>query len=323
MAQVLRPLALKFNSSDFPSLLVGLGAPDDAAVYKISDEQAIIQTLDFFPPIVDDAYAFGAIAAANALSDVYAMGGRVLLALNLAAWREDLPLELLGEILRGGAEKVVEAGAVIAGGHTITDQEPKYGLSVTGMVHPSRIFTKGGAHVGDQLVLTKPIGSGLVTTAGKLDLAFPAHLESAIKWMMTLNRDASEALQTIGVHAVTDVTGYGLAGHALEMATASDLAFRFELNSLPLMEGAFEYAANRVTPGGTARNRDAFAPQVLYQRQVSEAYDNLLFDPQTSGGLLAAVPADKFEELVHELGARQVPMWRIGDVVYGSGIRFV
>ena len=232
-------------------------------------------------------------------------------------------MELLGEILRGGAEKVVEAGAVIAGGHTITDQEPKYGLSVTGVVHPSRIFTKGGARVGDQLVLTKPIGSGLVTTAGKLDLAFPAHLESAIKWMMTLNRDASEALQTVGVHAVTDVTGYGLAGHALEMATASDLAFRFELNSLPLMDGAYEYATNRVTPGGTARNRDAFAPQVLYQRQVSEAYDNLLFDPQTSGGLLAAVPADRFEELVHELGARQVPVWRIGDVVNGSGIQFV
>lgn len=303
--------------------MVGLGAPDDAAVYKLDDERAIIQTLDFFPPVVDDAYSFGAIAAANALSDVYAMGGRVLLALNLAAWREDLPLELLSEIMRGGADKVYEAGAVIAGGHTITDKEPKYGLSVTGIAHPSRIFTKSGAQVGDQLVLTKPIGSGLVTTAGKLEVVQSAHLEEAIKWMVTLNRDASEALQAVGVRAVTDVTGYGLAGHALEMANPSDVAFRFELDKLPWMDGAYEYAVKRVTPGGTSRNRDAFAGQVLYLRAVEEAYDNLLFDPQTSGGLLAAVPADKLERLVHELDARHVSVWHIGEVIAGSGIQLV
>ncbi len=314
---------MKFRASDFPALLVGLSAPDDAAVYKISDEQAIIQTLDFFPPVVDDAYLFGAIAAANAMNDVYAMGGRVLLALNLAAWRQDLPLELLSDILRGGADKVAEAGAVIAGGHTIIDNEPKYGLSVTGVVHPAHILQKGGARVGDILVLTKPLGSGLITTAGKREVARPEHLDRAIKWMMLLNRAASEVLQEIGVRSATDITGYALAGHALEMANASSVSFRLELDALPLMDGAYEYAENDVTPGGTSRNREAFAAQVRYMREVKHAYDSIIFDPQTSGGLLAAIAPEKFDAAQRAFDLRNVSHWRIGQVAEGRGIEIV
>ncbi|MDE3088654.1 MAG: selenide, water dikinase SelD, partial [Chloroflexota bacterium] len=240
LAQVLRPLSNQFKSKDYPALIVGLGEPDDAAVYRINATTAIIQTMDFFPPVVDDAYAFGAITAANAMSDVYAMGGEVVFALNITAWRDDLPLELLSEILRGGAEKVAEAGAAIAGGHTVIDQEPKYGLSVTGIVHPDHITTKRGAQPGDALLLTKPLGSGLITTAGKNGVVSDAHLQNAIDWMARLNRAAAQALQEIGILCATDVTGYGLLGHAYEIAEASGVAIRFRADALPLLDGALE-----------------------------------------------------------------------------------
>ncbi len=321
--QVLRPLAGQFNLKDFPNLLVGLGAPDDAAVYRIDDARAIIQTMDFFPPVVDDAYAYGAIAAANAMSDIYAMGGEVLLGLNIVAWREDLPLELLTEILRGGGDKMAEGGGVIAGGHTITDKEPKYGIAVTGVARPDAIFTKRGAQVGDVLILTKPLGTGILTTAGKNGTAAAGDLENAIAWMLKLNRGASHAAHAVGLRSATDITGYSLLGHAYDMADASGVAFQIELKQLPVLDGALDLARQGQTPGGTARNRDYLHDKVFLPKELSDEWEALLFDPQTSGGLLLPVPAAKLDALVHELDARSVAHWQIGQVVAGQGIHVV
>lgn len=316
-----------FNTQEFlqseiaRNLLVGLDAPDDAAIYRVSPDRAIIQTVDLFPPVVDDAYSFGAIAAANAMSDVYAMGGDVLFGLNLVAWREDLPLELLSEILRGGAEKMREGGGVIAGGHTITDQEPKYGIAVTGMVNPQHTLTKGGAQVGDVLFLTKPLGTGILTTAGKQEIAAEQDLQDAIAWMMRLNRDAALAARAVGLQAATDITGFSLLGHSHEMASAAGAQFQFELNALPILDGAFELAKQGSIPGGTARNRDYLHDKVLLPENLSDEWDALLFDPQTSGGLLLAAPRTKRDALIREFTARDVAYWEIGNVVQGAGVR--
>ncbi len=317
----MRPLSDKFKSENFPALLVGLGAPDDAAVYRINDTTAIIQTLDFFPPVVDDAYSFGAIAAANAMSDVYAMGGEVLLALNLAAWRDDLPLEILSEIFRGGADKVAEAGAAIAGGHTITDDEPKYGLSVTGIVHPGRVITKGGARVGDILILTKPLGTGLITTAGKNGVASVAPLQNAIDWMTRLNRGAAQAMQAVGVKSATDITGYGLLGHAYEMADASRVALRFRADTLPILDGALEYASKKQIPGGAGRNRLYLEGKAEFKRELPNDLAEILFDPQTSGGLLISIAADRVDALARELDARNAAHWIVGEVIKTTDAR--
>lgn len=311
------------QSENARNLLVGLDAPDDAAVYKIADDRAIIQTMDFFPPVVDDAYAFGAIAAANAMSDIYAMGGEVLFGLNIAAWREDLPLELLSEIFRGGAEKMREGGGAIAGGHTITDKEPKYGIAVTGMVNPQTIFTKGGARAGDVLILTKPLGTGILTTAGKNGKASEAEMQNAIRWMMTLNRDAARAARQIGIHAATDITGFALLGHAFEMASASQVQFVMELEKLPVLESAFALALQGNSPGGTARNRDYLQDKVFLPEDLTDAWDAVLFDPQTSGGLLIAVSPDKADALMREMQARNVAHWGVGHVTAGFGVRAV
>ena len=302
-------------------MLVGLAAPDDAAVYRLNPQQAVIATMDFFPPVVDDAYAYGAIAAANAMSDIYAMGGEVLFGLNIAAWRDDLPLELLAEIFRGGAEKMAEGGGVIAGGHTITDREPKYGVAVTGLVHPERFFTKGGAQPGDTLVLTKPLGTGILTTAGKNGGAAAEHLEAAIEWMVKLNRDASHAAQATGLQAVTDITGYSLLGHAYEMAAASGVAFQFDLNALPVLDGALDCARAGQIPGGTGRNRDALQGHVALPSGLAREWDAILFDPQTSGGLLLAAPQAKRDAFIRELDERRVAHWEIGRVIEGNGIQ--
>lgn len=329
MAQVLRPLAGIFQTPDFlqsevaRNLLVGLDAPDDAAVYKIADDRAIIQTMDFFPPVVDDAYMFGAITAANAMSDIYAMGGEVLFGLNIAAWREDLPLELLTEIFRGGAEKMREGGGAIVGGHTITDKEPKYGIAVTGMVDPRALFTKGGAQSGDVLILTKPLGTGILTTAGKNGSAPRDVLEQACIWMMTLNGQAARAARAIGIHAATDITGFALTGHAYEMADASQTQFIFELNALPVLDGAFELAKQNNVPGGTARNRDYLRDKVFLPENVTDEWDAILFDPQTSGGMLMAVSPEKTDALRAELKTRGVAHWVIGQVAPGLGVRVV
>jgi selenide,water dikinase len=315
LAQVLRPLREIFQRKDYPALLVGLGDPDDAAVYRINDTTAIIQTMDFFPPVVDDAYAFGAIAAANAMSDVYAMGGEVVLALNIAAWRDDLPLDVLSDIFRGAADKMAEGNAAIAGGHTITDDEPKFGLAVTGTVAPDRIITKGGARPGDVLVLTKPLGSGLITTAGKNGVASPADLQNAIDWMVRLNRGAAQAMQEVGIRSATDITGYGLLGHAYEMAEASNVAFRFNGDALPVLDGALEYARQKQIPGGAGRNKLYLEDKVEFAREFPDDRYEIFFDPQTSGGLLMAVPADKLDALTRALDARGIAHWAVGEVL--------
>ena len=319
---MLRPLRQTFHEENFPNLLVGLGSPDDAAVYRISDDQALIFTTDFFPPVVDDPYVYGAVAAVNAMSDVYAMGGQVLLALSIAAFPPKLPAAVISEIMRGAAEKVAEAGGVIAGGHTIDDDEPKFGLAVMGMVHPGRVGKKGGARPGDRLLLTKPLGVGMITTAGKGDAADPAHVDEAIQAMLQLNRTAAELAQQVTFHAMTDITGFALLGHAYEMASASQVRFRFFLDRLPFLPGAVEYADLWLFPGGTCNNERTFEEHVTFQ-DITDEMQQLLYTPETSGGLLIALPpadADHLEELYREAGQA---VWRVGEVVEGEGIEVV
>jgi selenide,water dikinase len=316
---VLRPLRETFDEANYPNLLIGLGSPDDAAVYRVSEELALIFTTDFFTPVVDDPYTYGAVAAANAMSDVYAMGGQVVLALSIAAFPPKLPTRAISEILRGAAEKVAEAGGVIAGGHTIDDDEPKFGLAVMGTVHPSRVGKKGGARPGDQLLLTKPLGVGIITTAAKGDAADPAHLEGAIQTMLQLNRRAAELAQQVTFHAMTDITGFALLGHGYEMAAQSGARLRFFFDRLPFLPGAVDYADLWLFPGGACNNQRTFEDHVSFQN-LEEEMQMLLFTPETSGGLLIALPpaeADRLEDLYR--GAGQ-PVWRVGEVVEGEGI---
>jgi selenide, water dikinase len=317
---VLRPLQNIFDARDFPQVLIGLDGPDDAAVYQLNGEQAIVSTIDFFPPVVDDPYTFGSIAAANALSDVYAMGGEVLFALNLAAFPDDLDRAILSEILRGGAEKVREAGAIITGGHTVSDKEPKYGLAVTGLVHPAHILTKGGAQPGDLLVLTKPLGVGLITTALKNGRADPAHVAAAVKSMSLLNRYAAHLAQRFEAHACTDITGYGILGHGLEMTNASGVMFRLRFDDIPLLPGAMGYAEQEIFPGGLNRNRDFVLPHVRFTDRLTAAQRAILFDPETSGGLLIALDPDQARSLVAQAAADGLGAHLIGEVAEGSGI---
>lgn len=304
-------------------LLVGLREPDDAAVYRLSDELALVCTVDFFAPIVDDPYDYGAVSAANALSDVYAMGGEPALALNVAAFPVDMSEERVTAILRGGADKVREAGAVIAGGHTIIDAEPKYGLCVIGFVHPDELFAKGGATPGEVLYLTKPVGTGLITTAAKFEEAEADHIESAIGSMTTLNRDASRLACASGATALTDVTGFGLLGHGYELAAASGAGIRIDAHSVPLLPGAEEYAYRGILTGGGARNREYLEGNVRVADAVSEDLQHLLFDPQTSGGLLFAVPPDRSAEVERRSAEGGVLVWRVGEVVAGDGVSVV
>ena len=311
-----------FDETSFPDLLVGLNSPDDAAVYRISDEQALIFTTDFFTPVVDDPYLYGAVAAANAMSDVYAMGGQVVLALSIAAFPPRLPAAIISEILRGAAEKVAEAGGVIAGGHTIDDDEPKFGLAVMGTVHPRRVGRKGGAHPGDCLLLTKPLGVGIITTAAKGDQADPAHLDAAIQSMIHLNRQAAELAQQVPFHAMTDVTGFALLGHAHEMASPSGVRFRFELRRLPFLAGAKDYADLWLFPAGTCNNERTFQDHITF-REIPDEIQQLLYTPETSGGLLIALgpaEADRLERLYRQAGQ---PVWRVGEVMEGEGIEVV
>jgi len=283
----------------------------------------VIQTLDFFTPIVDDPYDYGAIAAANAMSDIYAMGGEVVMALNICGFPPRLPVEIVGEILRGGAEKVAEAGAVLAGGHTIDDNEPKYGLSVMGFVHPARILTKAGARPGDVLVLTKALGVGIVTTAAKGDVASPDHLAEAVAQMKKLNRGAARAAQAIGVHAATDITGFGLLGHSYEMAEKSHVCLRFRVDKLPFVAGAKAYAEQWLFPAGSCNNQRFYGEHVSFAEGVSEEMQNLLFTPETSGGLLIAVPQERVGRLTEVLIDSGVDSWIVGDVVPGAGVQVV
>ena len=317
---MLRPLQGIFNPQDYPNLLVGLGEPDDAAVWQLDDERALVVTTDFFTPVVDDAYDFGAIAAANALSDVYAMGGMPFLALNIAAMPPDLPTEVISNILRGGADIVRQAGVVIAGGHTVQDKEPKYGLVVVGFVHPQHMLTKNGLRLGDILVLTKPLGFGTTTTALKREQANPADVAEAVGWMKKLNKAAAELAQEFELHSGTDVTGFSLLGHAYEMAEASNVRVRFNYQKIPFITGARTYAERFIFPGGAYDNRLYFGSNVHFDPSLDEPSQLLLFDSQTSGGLLLAVPPDKLEKFLTRAEQLEQPLWVVGEVVPGKGI---
>ena len=317
LADALRGLA---GAATPGELIAGLAPADDAAAYQISPELAIIGTLDFFPPLVDDPATFGEIAAANALSDVFAMGGRVLFALSIAAFPETLPRDVLAAVFEGAAGKVREAGGTLAGGHTIRDPEPKYGLAVIGTAHPDRLLRKGGARPGDSLLLTKRLGTGLLVSGGRQRTVPAAHLAGAVGQMRTLNRAASEVLVEAGVRGATDVTGFGLLGHGLEMARASGARFVFNAAALPALPGAIEAARAGVETGGAAHNR-RFAGDALHVASgVPSEVVTLAFDPQTSGGLLAAVPAEQVDAVDHRLEEAGVERFWIGRVEAGAGL---
>ena len=333
LAQVLRQLEPLFPTMQHPAVLVGLNAPDDAGVYQLNAERALIATTDFFTPIVDDPYTFGAIAATNAMSDVYAMGGEVLFALNIAAFPESLPAEVIAQILLGGAEQVRRAGSIILGGHTIKNPEPLYGLAVVGEVHPARLFRKTGVQVGvgvkagsvyritTQGSLTKALGTGLISTAAKRDQADADDLETAIVSMLTLGRSAMLAGQAASVRCATDITGFGLLGHACEMAERGAGALQLSLDALPLLPGTRRYAEADMAPGGTHSNRSFFSPRVQLQPGISTADELILYDPQTSGGLLLAVPAAQLSTFYTTCAELGQLAWEIGRVVEGHGVQ--
>jgi selenide, water dikinase len=297
------------------NVLVGSATADDAAVYRLSSDLALVLTTDFFTPIVDRPYDFGAVAAANALSDVYAMGGKPLTALNLVGFPDALPPAVLGEILRGAADKAAEAGIDIVGGHTIKTEEPIFGLAVVGTVHPDRVLTNAGARPGDVLILTKPLGLGIITTAAKNDADRLNAIEAALQQMTTLNRAASEACVAVGAHALTDVTGFGLLGHLRNMTTASGVCARVWLEAVPVLPAAWEYVRAGIAPGGTHANRRFLADWVSYEDGLASEEQLVLCDAQTSGGLLAAVPADRADDLLRLLAAADLPYAaRIGRI---------
>lgn len=304
---------------DDPNLLVGIETGDDAAVYRLGPELALIQTVDYFTPIVDDPYSFGAIAAANALSDVYAMGGRPLLALNIVGFPiGKLSVDVLGEILRGGAEKAMEAGVLIVGGHSIDDNEPKYGLAVTGLIHPDLVATNKQARVGDDLILTKPLGMGIISTAIKREKAPPSVVNRAIEVMSTLNRGAAEAMAEVGVHACTDITGFGLLGHLYGMTRASGVGARIKLSNLPILSEVWELAKEGCIPGGTRRNYDYLQEKeaVGWDPGIDETTRLVVADAQTSGGLLISVAKEKSRDLLSLLETKKTPAAaRIGEIV--------
>jgi selenide,water dikinase len=317
---VLRPVKGLFNSQDYPDLLVGLDQPDDAAVWRLDDSRALVLTTDFFTPVVDDPYAYGAIAAANSLSDIYAMGGVPFMALNIAAVPPQLDPEITAEIVRGAAEKAKEAGVVIAGGHTVQDKEPKFGLVVAGFVDPRRALTKSGARPGDHLVLTKPLGFGVTTTALKREIASPQDVAEVTDWMQRLNRTAGQLAIDFELRGGTDITGFSLLGHGLEMAQASGVSFHLSYARIPFLSGAQKYAALWTFPGGASDNRHFYGPHVRFADEIDETAQMLLYDPQTSGGLLLAVPAEKHTALMAAAAARELPVWDIGTAAAGAGI---
>ena len=302
-----------------PALLVGMGTSDDAGVYRLSDDLALVQSVDFFTPVVDDPYWYGAIAAANALSDIYAMGARPITALNLVSFPMDkLPLGVLGEILQGGHDKMKEAGVALMGGHSIDDPEPKYGLAVTGLIHPDRMWTNSGAKKGDALVLTKGIGAGLITTAAKRGLIKGEDITDAVALMATLNGETAEVASRWDVNACTDVTGFGLLGHAWEMSRASGVKLTLQADLVPLLPGVDKVLGLEAFPGGTRANLDYLKPHVRFASSVSDPNRLLLADAMTSGGLLISLPGDQAEGLLSELSRAGVLAARVGEVLEGE-----
>lgn len=310
LAQVLRQLP----TVDDPNLLTAAIPFADAGVYRLRDDCALVQSVDFFTPVVDDPATFGRIAAANALSDIYAMGARPLTVMNLVGFPACLERAVLVEILKGSAAKVHEAGAVIVGGHTVEDDEPKFGLAVTGLVDPARLVTTVGARPGDLLVLTKPLGTGILATALKGEVLREADMTDAIRGMEMLNKAASEAMLAVGVNACTDITGFGLLGHALEMAAASNIGLEIEANTLHVYPQTLEMAALGLIPAGSYRNREHYLPQVVNRERLAPEIVDILADPQTSGGLLISVAADKAEALLAKLAETGGSGWVIGRV---------
>ena len=315
----LEELLAGFLPASAENLLVGLAPADDAAVYRLDDERALIFTLDFFPPVVDDPGDYGTIAATNALNDVFAMGGTPLLALSIAAFPEELPVEMLAEIFAAADAQVRAAGGLLAGGHTIRDAEPKYGLAVIGTVHPDGIWPKNGARPGDALFLTKPLGTGLIMTGYKKGFAGTQQLQRAVQWMRTLNDGAADVLRPFGPNAVTDVTGFGLFGHAHEMADRSGVRIELESERFPAMDGALDLARKGIRTSGDPRNRD-FASAHVSTNGVSDTLDALAYDPQTAGGLLVSLPAEKGPALEAEFERRKLFLRRVGRVEEGSGV---
>lgn len=296
-----------------PNLIVGFDKSDDASVYKVSDTLAIVQTVDFFPPIEDDPYLFGQIAATNALSDIYAMGAEPKLALNILCIPEDMPKDAVHHLLRGGYDKAYEAGTIITGGHSILDDEPKYGLAVTGFIHPDKILTNSGAQPGDVLLFTKPLGIGILTTAAKAELASEESKALARKLMTTLNKAARDAMVKYRVHACTDVTGFGMLGHLYEMAQGSDVSVELNTKDISIIPEALEFARNGILPGGMYRNR-AFAQSAVSEGDVPVAVQDVLYDPQTAGGLLMAVHPEDADALFEELKAVVPAAQRVGVI---------
>ncbi len=341
----MRQLAGFFPATEYPNVLVGLGEPDDAAVYKLDEERALVTTTDFFTPIVDDPWTYGAIAAANAMSDVYAMGGEVLFCLNIAGFPEGLSPEVIGQIMAGGASKVREAGAAIAGGHTVTNPEPFYGLSVTGIIHPQQIMRKGGARPGDRLFLTKPLGTGIITTAAKFTGAGESlahrlarraqgkpdldvrHLDAAILSMSRLNRAAAQAARSAGVRGATDMTGFGLLGHGSEMAVASGreagAGLRIRAGDVSTLPGVWDYIAAGYLTRGALRNPEHYGEHVYFAPNVTPAQRTLLWESETSGGLLLAVPQAGVEHFLAACGEAAQPHWEIGEVISGVGVEVI
>lgn len=322
-AGVLAQLLTDIRVHHDPDLLVGFDKSDDASVYRLSDDLALVQTVDFFPPIADDPYVFGQIAATNALSDVYAMGGEPKLALNILCIPEKMPQEAVHQLLRGGYDKVYEAGALITGGHSILDNEPKYGLAVTGLVHPDQILTNSGARPGDVLLFTKPLGIGILTTAAKAELCPPDAMELATRLMTTLNKSARDAMVKYRVHACTDVTGFGFLGHSCEMAQGSDVRIDFEVSAIDLIPAALELARLGILPEGMYRNR-RYAQESVDPGQVELAVQDVLYDPQTAGGLLMAVDPEDADALYEELKNTVPSAQRVGTVSeYRGGARII
>lgn len=311
MEDILRGLILPED----PALLVGIHTRDDAGVYKLSEDLALIQTLDFFTPMVDDPYIFGQVAATNAINDIYAMGGQPLLAMNVVCFPQCEDMAILGKILAGGLSKIKEAGALLVGGHTVDDNEPKYGLSVSGLVHPEHIISNSGARPGDSLYLSKPIGNGVIATAVKAEMAAPIHQDEAVKWMTMLNKAGAEAMQAAGIKSATDVTGFGLLGHLYEMASASDVQVEIYAEKVPLLAGVMEYSSYGLIPGGAYTNREYLQDKVVYEQELDDNLRDVLFCPETAGGLLMAVPEDQEEKLLSHMAAQNCEAYRIGRVI--------
>lgn len=320
LAQVLRPLDGIFADFKPDNLLVGLDQPDDAIIWRVDDQRALVYTTDFFTPVVDDPYDYGAIAAANSLSDVYAMGGEPFLALSIAAFPPELPSDFLAEIIRGGAETAKKAGVIIAGGHTIQDKEPKFGLAVLGWVGTDKYLTKKGLIPGDVLILTKPLGFGVTTTALKKGIALEKDVTEVVDWMKKLNHQASKLAQKYNAHSCTDITGFSLIGHAWEMIKASRIGMKIKFSSLPFVTCAEKYAREWSFPGGASDNMLFYGKDVDYSGEFKDYEKLMVFDPQTSGGLLIGLAADQVDAFLQEARQIEQPAWVIGEVIEGNSI---